>query len=168
MSQSQWKTKVTKRVHSHAKRIIYASILRSTSGCTDRQSTEISGVSEQVTTGLNVLQLQHNRWCQLTCAVSVCASIRPDTVCFTYLRRTKYIFISLPRSDIMHTQGVETHHSLWDIHLDGAVEPTGLQKGFAASGGHETSCYRVIFERTLFSFFKVIITIKSLFLNFEE
>ena len=105
---------------------------------------------------------------QLTRAVSVCAPIRPDTICFTYLRRTKDIDTSLPRSDIMHAQGVETHHSLWNIYLGGAVEPTGLQKGFAASEGHETSCYRVIFERMLFLFLKVFITIKSLFLSFEE
>ena len=78
------------------------------------------------------------------------------------------IDVSLPRSDIMHAQGVETHYSLWNSYPGGAVEPTGLQKGFAASGGHETSCYRVIFERTLFLSFKVIITIESFFLNYEE
>lgn len=68
----------------------------------------------------------------------------------------------------MHAQVVDTHHSLWNIYLGGAVEPTGLQKGFAASEGHETSCYRVIFERMLFLFLKVIIIIEFLFLSCEK
>ena len=50
----------------------------------------------------------------------------------------------------MHTIELELTHSLWNAFLSGAVELTGLRQSLTAfADGHETSCYRVIFERML-------------------
>ena len=67
----------------------------------------------------------------------------------------------------MQTTELTLTHSLRIPFLRGAVEPAGLRQSLTAcADGHETSCYRVIFERMLF--FKAFIPIVSLFLVFEE
>ena len=58
-------------------------------------------------------------------------------------------------------------HSLWSAVLFRTVELLGLQQSLTAcADGHETSCYRVIFERLLFS--TLFIAIESLFPTYKE